>query len=144
MEIKQISIFVENKPGRMAKITGALAATNIDIRALSLADTSDFGILRLIVDKPNEAVAALKAANITSSLTDVIGVSIADQPGAFAQVLDLMGKADINVEYMYAFLTRNTNKAFIIIRVPDVAAATKVLLEAGGVELLSAEQVHGM
>lgn len=143
MEIKQISIFVENKPGRMANITGVLAAANIDIRALSLADTSDFGILRLIVNKPNEAVAALKAANITSSLTDVIGVSIADKPGAFAEVLDMMGKAEINVEYMYAFITRNTNKAFVIIRVPDIAAATKVL-NNNGVELLSAEQVHGM
>lgn len=127
----------------MANITGVLAAANIDIRALSLADTSDFGILRLIVNKPNEAVAALKAANITSSLTDVIGVSIADKPGAFAEVLDMMGKAEINVEYMYAFITRNTNKAFVIIRVPDIAAATKVL-NNNGVELLSAEQVHGM
>ncbi|MEG1997012.1 MAG: amino acid-binding protein, partial [Clostridiales bacterium] len=120
MAMRQISVFVENKPGRMAKITAVLAAGNIDIRALSLADTNDFGILRMIVDKPDQAVTCLKGANITVSITEVIGIGISDTPGAFSYALEKLGAVGIDVEYMYAFLSRDSGKAFVILRVKEI------------------------
>ena len=97
MQIQQISVFVENKSGRLAEITEALAAANVDIRAVSIADTSDFGILRLIVNKPKEAVEALKAAGLTVSLTSVIAMGIDDQPGEFAKAMRVLADNQIGV-----------------------------------------------
>ena len=105
MIIKQISIFVENKAGRLAEITEAIAAAGIDIRALSIADTTDFGILRLIVDKPEAAALALKEAGLTVSITNVIAVGIDDTPGAFSVPMRVLADAGIDVEYMYAFIS---------------------------------------
>ena len=97
MQIQQLSIFVENKSGRLAEITRVLANADVDLRAVSIADTSDFGILRLIVDKPLEAVAALKAAKMTVSLTNVIAIGIEDKPGAFADAMAVLAKNGIGV-----------------------------------------------
>ena len=135
MIIKQISIFVENKKGRLAEITETLSKAGANIRALSIADTTDFGILRLIVDKPDDAAAALKEAGITVSVTNVIAVGIEDVPGSFAVPMRILADADIDVEYMYAFITRKSEKAYVILRVADNDAAAKVLMEKG-VELL--------
>ncbi len=143
MAISQISVFVENKPGRMAKITGVLAECGVDIRALSLADTNDFGILRMIVDQPDKAVACLKEANITASITQVIGIGITDKPGEFSKALEKLGAVGIDVEYMYAFLSRDSGKAFVILRVKEIEQATEVLRQ-NGVTILEAQQVHGM
>lgn len=143
MIIKQISIFVENKAGRLAEITETIAAAGIDIRALSIADTTDFGILRLIVDKPDEAASTLKAAGLTVSITNVIAIGIDDTPGAFAKPMRYLADAGIDVEYMYAFISRDTEKAYVILRVADNEAATKVLLESGCV-LLDEEGFHGL
>ena len=143
MQIQQISIFVENKSGRLAEITEALAAAKVDIRAVSIADTSDFGILRLIVDKPKEAVEALKAAGLTASLTSVIAMGIDDQPGEFAKALRVLADNKIGVEYMYAFISRDTNKAYVLLRVNDNDHAVNSL-QAAGIEILSAEEIHGM
>ena len=133
--IKQISIFVENKKGRLADITETLAQAGANIRALSIADTTDFGILRLIVDDADNAAAALKEAGITVSITNVIAVGIDDKPGAFAVPMRILADAGIDVEYMYAFITRNSEKAYVILRVADNDAAAKALLEKG-VELI--------
>ncbi len=143
MIIKQLSIFVENKKGRLAEITKAIAAADVDIRALSIADTTDFGILRLIVNKPDEAAAALKEKGITVSVTNVIAVGINDKPGAFSVPMQILADADIDVEYMYAFITRKSEKAYVILRVADNDAAAKVLIDKG-VEILSEEEFHEM
>ena len=143
MQIQQISIFVENKSGRLAEITEALAAAKVDIRAVSIADTSDFGILRLIVDKPKEAVEALKAAGLTASLTSVIAMGIDDQPGEFAKALRVLADNKIGVEYMYAFISREHGKAFVILRVDDSERAVAVL-QAHQITILSAEEIYGM
>ncbi len=143
MIIKQLSIFVENKRGRLAEITKAIAAAGVDIRALSIADTTDFGILRLIVNKPDAAAAALKEKGITVSVTNVIAVGIDDKPGAFAVPMQILADNEIDVEYMYAFITRKSEKAYVILRVADNDAAAKVLADRG-VEILTEEEFHEM
>ena len=143
MIIKQISIFVENKKGRLAEITETLAKAGANIRALSIADTTDFGILRLIVDDADKAAAALKEAGITVSITNVIAVGIDDKPGAFSAPMRILADADIDVEYMYAFITRNSEKAYVILRVADNDAAAKALTEKG-VELIDEAKLHSL
>jgi len=143
MSIKQISVFVENKTGRMTEITEVIGAAGVDIRALSIADTSDFGILRLIVNKPDVAVAALKGAGLTVSLTDVIAVGVDDKPGEFAKAMRTMSEADMSIEYMYAFIGRSDDRAFVILRVEVPERAAEVLA-AAGFEILSGEQIYNM
>ena len=135
MIIKQLSIFVENKQGRLAYITDILSKAGANIRALSIADTTDFGILRLIVDKPEQSAAKLKEAGITVSVTNVIAIGIEDVPGAFSKPMKILADAGVDVEYMYAFITRKSEQAYVILRVADNDAAAKVLME-NGVELL--------
>ena len=142
MIIKQISIFVENKAGRLAEITETIANAGIDIRALSIADTTDFGILRLIVDKPEAAALTLKEAGLTVSITNVIAVGIDDTPGAFSVPMRILADAGIDVEYMYAFISRDTQKAYVILRVADNDVAAKALLD-NGVTLLDENGFYG-
>lgn len=130
MSIKQISVFIENKPGAMSAMTGVLAENNIDMRALSLAETSDFGIVRIIVDNIYSATTVLKDAGYIHSVTDVLGVAIPNVPGGVNKVLNVLENAGINIEYMYAFLgKKEKNHAYMIFRVQDDAAATKALME---------------
>ena len=143
MLIKQISVFVENKEGRLAEITETIAKAGVDIRALSIADTTDFGILRLIVDKPHETEKVLRDSGFTVSVTSVIAVGIDDVPGGFAKPMRVLANAHIDVEYMYAFISRHTKKAYVILRVNDNATATKVLEEAG-IVLLDENGFHDM
>ncbi|NLG92037.1 MAG: ACT domain-containing protein [Clostridiales bacterium] len=143
MQIQQLSIFVENKSGRLAEITEVLAAAGIDIRAISVADTSDFGILRLIVNKPDEAVAALKKAGLTVSLTNVIAMGIDDVPGAFSKAMRILADIGIDVEYMYAFISRKSGKAYVILRVKDSKKAVDAL-SSNGIQILTAEEFYGM
>lgn len=143
MQIKQLSIFIENKPGRLAEITEALAEATVDIRAISVADTSDFGILRVIVDKPDIAVEVLKRNGMTVSLTDVIAVGIDDHPGSFSKSVRMLADAGLTIEYMYAFVSRDKGKAYIIIRADDGNKASSVL-EAGGVHILTPEDLYNM
>ena len=119
MTIKQLSIFVENKPGRLAEITEELARAQVDIRAVSVSDTTHFGILRIIVDDPDRAHEALKAAGFTVSLTDVIAIGVTDEPGGLAKVVRLLSDEGISVEYVYAFLSRDKLGAYVILRVED-------------------------
>lgn len=127
MIIKQISVFVENKRGRLAEITKLLAENSIDIRALSIADTKDFGILRLIVKDPDKAVQTLKAADFTVSITNVIGIGITDKPGGLSEAMETLNKQEISVEYMYAFISRSEDIAYVILRVENNEQAIQVL-----------------
>jgi hypothetical protein len=136
MTIDQISIFLENKEGRIAEIGKLLAGGDVDIRALSIADTDDFGILRIIVNKPKEALKILRENGITVSITKVIAIGIDDKPGSFANIMAKLSDNHIGVEYMYAFISRDKEKAFIILRVDNNDKAIKVLKE-NNVELLT-------
>jgi hypothetical protein len=140
MQIRQISIFIENRSGRLAAIASLLGKAGVNIRTLSLADTSDFGILRLIVDKPDEACILLKREGFTVSMTDVVAVEVPDKPGGLAVVLELFSKGGINVEYMYAFVEKSSGQAVLVFRFDDTAKALKVLA-AGGVRVLTNAEV---
>ena len=140
MQVEQISVFLENKTGRLAEVTRCLAMANVNIRALSLADTSDFGILRLIVNDVEKAVRVLRDAGHTVSLTDVVAVEVPDTPGGLASVLDPLRGAGVNVEYMYAFVEKATDKAVVIFRFENADAALKVLSKAG-ISVLPSEMV---
>lgn len=131
MTIYQISVFIENKPGRLTEIVKTLSTNGIDIRALSVADTTDFGILRIIVNDPEAAIKVLKAEGVTVSKTEVIGVSFDDKTGALANVLEILSGAGIAVEYAYAFMTHSTDNSSVILRVEDNEKAVKVLTDAG-------------
>ena len=119
MAIHQLSVFVENRKGRLAGITAALAAAKVDIRAVSIADTTDYGILRLIVNQPGRAMEALKAQGMTVSLTEVIGIAVSDQPGGLAKAVGVLAAAGMDVEYMYAFVNPGEDVAYVILRVED-------------------------
>ena len=132
MSLKQISVFVENKPGKMQQLTQTLAEHNVDMRALSLAETSDFGIVRIIVDDVYAASTMLKDEGFIHSVTKVLGVAIPDQPGGLNAVLAVLGEAGINVEYMYAFLgSKKADHAYMIFHVQDEKTAVSALAEKG-------------
>ena len=141
--IKQLSIFVENKAGRLAEITAELAKAGVDIRALSVADTTNFGILRLIVDKPDEAERILREAGLTVSLTGVIAVGSPDQPGGFAAAMRALADASIDIEYMYAFISRDEGRACVILRVENNEAACEVL-HGAGIRLMNDEDISSL
>jgi len=143
MTCKQISVLMENKPGRASAIASVLDKNDIDIRALSMADTADYGIMRLIVDNPDQACDALKAAGFTSSVTEVLAVEMPDTKGALSGILNVLTASGINVEYAYAFVTRNRDKAFLIIRTESLSEAQKALAKAG-MKLLDQDEVYRM
>ena len=129
MKIKQLTVFLENKVGSLADLTGLLGEHDINIRALSIIETSDSGILRMIVNDTVKAYDILKASGFSAVLTEVIAVEIRDTPGGLAKMLNLLKNAGINVEYAYAFIARNIDNAIVIIRVSDAEAAETVLKE---------------
>lgn len=142
MSVKQISVFLENKPGMLHTMTDVLAQNNIDMRALSLAETNDFGIVRIIVDDVYNATTVLKDAGFVHSVTPVLGVSIPDEPGGLNRVVAVLTDAQINVEYMYAFLGgKDVNHAYMIFRVQDLKAATAALA-AKGVKCIDQEEIE--
>lgn len=131
MYIKQLSIFVENKPGRLHLIMDALGDNGINIVALSIADTTDFGILRVIVSDVDKARAVLKEMGVISKVTDVIAVYIDHKVGGLAAVLDHISDTGLGINYMYAFLGRTEGKALMVMKPDDMDAATKVLTDKG-------------
>lgn len=140
MTVNQISVFVENKPGALAQIAADLVAGGVNMRALSIAETHDFGVLRFIADDENKAAAVLREAGHVLSVTPVLAVVIRDEPGSFADTLAILAAAGIDVEYIYAFLTPRPGTACMIFRVPDNEAAAKVLTDAG-VKLATKEEL---
>lgn len=142
MSVKQISVFLENKPGMLHAMTDVLAQNNIDMRALSLAETNDFGIVRIIVDDVYNATTVLKDEGFVHNVTPVLGVSIPDEPGGLNRVVAVLNDEGINVEYMYAFLGGKTvNHAYMIFRVQDLKAATAAL-SAKGVQCIDQEEIE--
>ena len=127
MGIKQISVFLENSAGRLAEVTGVLAKADINLRALSIADTADFGILRLIVDKNDKALEALTNAAFTTRVSDVVAVEIEDSPGSLAKVLELFHKAMVNIEYLYASLEGKAERAVVVIKLEDHQKGLQIL-----------------
>jgi len=143
MAVKQISIFVENKEGKLVTITDSIAKANVDIRAMSVADTQDFGIFRLIVTEPEKALEALQSSGCFVSITKVVGVSIPDEPGSLAKIVKILARHNINIEYMYAFITVSKKYASVVLRVADNEAAEKILVE-NGVKLLEEKDIADM
>jgi len=131
MIIKQISIFMENATGRLADVTALLAKAGINLRAISLADTTEFGILRMVADQPDAAVRLLKAAGFTARETEVIGIEVPDQPGELARIMALFRDAGVGIEYLYASLEHKADKAAIVIKVDDIAAGMAMLEKHG-------------
>ena len=129
MTVKQISVFVENKPGQLAELTRLLEENKIDMRALSIAETKDFGILRLIVDDAYNTVRILKEAGFICSLTPVLAVAISDTPGSLVRILDILGQGGVNLEYTYAFIARKKDTAYLILRVTDKDKAIELLTQ---------------
>ena len=130
MRTKQISIFVDNRPGRLARVAQVLQEEDIDIRAISMADAPDFGIFRVVVEETDRARAALKRAGFVTEVSDVIAVEVEDRPGGLAQVLELFAQHELNVEYMYAFLTERSGRAIMFFRFEDTARAVETLQRA--------------
>ncbi|MBQ7776696.1 MAG: ACT domain-containing protein [Lachnospiraceae bacterium] len=131
MTVKQISVFLENKPSAIADFTDVLYKNNIDMRALSLAEAADFGIVRVIVDDVYNAMQVIKDAGYICSAAKVLAVAIPDEPGGLAKVIHYLGESQINIEYMYAFTTRQKDLAYMIFRVKDNEKATQVLTKNG-------------
>ena len=131
MAIQQLTVFLENKQGKLAKITDLLAREGIDLRALSIADTAEFGILRLIVNDTEKAKRILGENNVLVKITDVVGVRLSDKPGELAEVLSKLDCAGINVEYLYAFLMPAADSAYVVLRVEKNDEAEQVLQKAG-------------
>lgn len=140
MLVEQIAVFLENKSGRLAEITAVLAENNVNIRALSVADTADFGILRLIVDKVEKAKEVLKKNGFTVGKTSVIAVEVDDKTGGLARVLQCIKEANINVEYMYAFVNKSGENAVLIFRFEKMEEAIETL-QKNGFTIISREQI---
>ena len=143
MKVEQISIFIENKSGRLAEVTRILGEAKVNIRALSLADTSDFGILRLIVDNTDLALQVLKSHHFTVNKTEVIGVEVPDQPGGLCSILEILDRNNVNVEYMYAFVERSGGNAVIIFRFDNVDDAIRVLTD-NKITVLKGERISSL
>ncbi|MBI1922519.1 MAG: ACT domain-containing protein [Geobacter sp.] len=143
MKVEQISIFIENKSGRLAEVTGILGEAGVNIRALSLADTSDFGILRLIVNDCEKAKQVLKERGFTVNKTEVVAVEVPDQPGGLSRILQVLDREKINVEYMYAFVERCGENAVIIFRFDETDKAIKALQDSS-FNVLPGERLYSM
>ena len=144
MFIKQLSVFVENKQGALSKIATLLADNGINMRAVSIADTQDFGILRMIVDDIEKAANALKMNNVIVKANSVLGVQLADKPGSLATVLTLLTQGGVNVEYMYAFVTPGErDSAYLVLRAKDNAKAEQILSD-NNIKMLSEDDIKNM
>jgi hypothetical protein len=141
--VKQISVFLENKYGRLVGVTKVLGNNGINIRALSIADTSDFGILRLIVDKPEEALQCLKKSGFMASETEVIAIEVPDTPGGLAQVLEHLENHNINIEYLYSFVEKPEKDALILMRVENIKKAEEIF-KTHNVKVVHGPQIYSL
>lgn len=142
MKITQVSVFLENKKGRLLEVCSLLGKHNINIRALNVAESEGFGVLRIVVDKPQEAVDLLKKNNLVANLTDVVAVEVEDKPGGLARVLEVLSKNNINVEYMYGFVEKHSNNALMVFRFDEPEKAAKTLLD-NGITVVKQAQLQG-
>lgn len=142
MNVKQISIFIQNKPGHLQNVLKILAEADINIITLTIAEINDFGIIRLIVNSPEKAQETLKKVNIASQITEVLALEIGDEPGSLYNAMDTFSKADLNIEYMYAFTQKVDDKAVMIFRFDDIEAARNAALAAGH-RIVSSSEITG-
>jgi hypothetical protein len=143
MSVNQVSIFLENSKGRLAQVTRILAKEGIDLRALSLADTSDFGVLRIIVNEPDRCLGVLKENGFVARTTEVVAVEVEDRPGGMSRVLDALDEAGLNVEYMYAFVAKAGQNAVVVCKIDERERALEVL-RAKGIRTISAAGLKGL
>ena len=143
MAIRQLSIFVENRPGTLADVTDAIADAQIDIRAMSMADTQQFGLIRMIVDDVETAKQKLIDRNLFVKITEVVGVAVSDEPGGLARAVRIIADAGINVDYLYAFISVSKKNAYVVLRVDENDAAEKVLVE-NGFTLVTEEDISSL
>jgi hypothetical protein len=140
-EIKQISLFVENRPGRMAKVSKTLSDAGVNIRAMTIAEAGDFGVIRMVVDNPDKGYKVLHDSGFTVSSTDVLAVEMKDTPGGLYEIVDTLGVNKINVDYAYAFVTAKAERAMLILRVDDLPKA-KQALSAKGVKIATKDEIQ--
>ncbi|WP_295087019.1 amino acid-binding protein [Ruminococcus sp.] len=133
--VRQISVFVDNKPNQLAGVMKMIKECKINVRALSLADTSDFGIVRMIVNDTDKTVEKLKAASYAVTVTEVVAISIPDSPGQLSRVLDILGTKNVNLEYLYTFLGKSDRSVSFVIRVDDISNASEALTDGGIIQL---------
>lgn len=141
MKLKQISVFLENRKGRLQKALEVLGNANVNIRTLSIADTSEFGILRMIVPDIDQVQSILEEHNFVVKVNDVIAVGVPDEPGGLEKILGILNRADINVEYLYAFAEKKVEQAIVVLRTENIDAGIKALTE-GGASVLSSDEVY--
>ena len=139
--IKQISLFVENKPGRMAKVSKTLSDAGVNIRALTVAEAGDFGVIRMVVDDPEKGYKVLHDGGFTVSETEVLAVEMKDIPGGLYEIVNTLGESEVNVDYAYAFVTAKAERALLIIRVDNLEKARKVLTGAG-IKLATKDEIQ--
>ncbi len=140
MGIRQLSVFLENKKGSLHEITDVLAKSNIDLRSMCIADTSDYGIVRIIADQPDLAVKSLADAGFIATIRKVTAFAVPDRPGGLAQVLSILETRGVNIEYLYALVTKSTNKAYAVMRTDDEEIAEQILKDAS-IEVLGENQI---
>lgn len=143
MTTKQISVFLENKPGSLADFCRVLQSNNIDMRAMCMADAQDFGILRIIVDDVLNTMTVLKDAGYVCQITKVLTIELMDKPGSLVKILDLLGEADVNLEYSYAFLSKRKDKAYIILKTSDNDKAISIL-KTGGISTVCQDDLASL
>jgi hypothetical protein len=143
VKVSQISVFIENKSGRLADVTRTLADSSINIRALSIADTIDYGLLRMIVNDPVTAKSALSKAGFTVALTEVLAIEVPDRPGGLAGIIDILAQAGINIEYMYAFVGTSGENAIVVFRIEKADEAITIL-QKKGVRILTGDELHSL
>ena len=143
MKITQISVFLENRKGRLYDVCSLLGNNDVNIRALTIAETESFGVLRIVVDKPNIAMKLLKENNFVANVTDVAAVEIGDRPGGLAEVLKVLSDNDVNIEYMYGFVEKFSENALLVFRFEDTAQAQKILSE-NNIKIVTEEEIEGL
>ncbi|MFB3765439.1 MAG: ACT domain-containing protein [Methanotrichaceae archaeon] len=142
-EIKQLSLFVENRPGRMAKVSKTLSDAGVNIRAMTIAEAGDFGVIRMVVDNPENGYKVLHDNGFTVSTTDVLAVEMKDTPGGLYEIVNTLGENNINVDYAYAFVTAKAQKAMLILRVDNIVKAREAL-NARGVKIATREEIQAI
>ncbi len=143
MKITQISVFLENRKGRLAEVCALWGRNDVNIRALTIAETESFGVLRTIVDRPETAIKVLKENGFAANITDVTVVEVSDRPGGLANVLEVLSDNDVNIEYMYGFGEKYSNNALLVFRFEDTAQAQDILL-ANGIKIVTRKEIHGL
>jgi len=143
MKITQISVFLENRKGRLHQVCNLLGENNINIRALTIAETESFGVLRIVVDDSEKAITTLKQNHFVANITDVTAVEVDDKPGGLSKILKILDENDVNIEYMYGFMEKFSDKALLVFRFENTETAQKVLLE-NNIKIVTRQEIKGL